>query len=169
MTPLTSDNWYQPHPMEPVNCLFCNVGTFRITQEVRTFNPPKLPPVNVELLGVKCDSCGKESRYSSQATENLQRLEERRAHYGGHLLGEDYRQPYTFHCISHADIGRLIGKSENTVRRYIMEQSYPDDATRSLLYLMFASPKAMSKLADYHSVTNIRKSPSLTFLFRRGA
>jgi HTH-type transcriptional regulator/antitoxin MqsA len=104
--------------------------------------------VVVDLLALRCDSCGAESTRSAQHNENLARMKARKAEYGGLLLGEDILALRRRYGITQQQAAKIFGKGKIAFSRYENEVSYPDAGTTNLLELAIQKPDVIKWLAD---------------------
>ena len=104
--------------------------------------------VVVDLLTLRCASCGAESTRSAQHTENLARLKARKAEYGGLLLGEEILSLRRRYGITQQNAAKIFGKGKIAFSRYENEVSYPDETTTRLLTLAIEKLDVIRWLAD---------------------
>jgi HTH-type transcriptional regulator/antitoxin MqsA len=106
----------------------------------------------IPLLTSVCEHCGAEATSSAQHDENLRRLAERKAHYGGLLLGEDILALRRHYGLTQQLASRIFGKGKIAFSRYESETTYPDASTTLLISLAIAQPDALKWLADQAGV-----------------
>ncbi len=104
--------------------------------------------VVVDLLALRCTSCGAESTRAAQHTENLARLKARKAEYGGLLLGEEILALRRRYGITQQNAAKIFGKGKIAFSRYENETSYPDESTTRLLTLAIEKLDVIRWLAD---------------------
>ena len=104
--------------------------------------------VVVDLLTLRCASCGAESTRSAQHNENLVRLKARKAEYGGLLLGEEILALRRRYGITQQQAAKIFGKGKIAFSRYENEISYPDITTTNQLELAIQKPDVIKWLAD---------------------
>lgn len=130
-------------------CPACRSEGLQETTYVREFHPRgKAAPICVELLTSVCPSCGAEATSAAQHSENLNRLEARKAQYGGLLLGEEIFSLRRRYGITQQAAAKIFGKGIIAFSRYENETSYPDDSTTLLLTLAIEKPDVIRWLAD---------------------
>ncbi|HAL22785.1 MAG TPA: hypothetical protein DCP40_08665 [Stenotrophomonas sp.] len=128
-------------------CPACQQEMLRASTRERHFNP-RGNPVVVELLVMECPSCGATAASEAQHVENLRRLEARREHYRGLLLGEDILAFRRRHGLTQRAAATLFGKGAIAFSRYENETTYPDDAMTMLLWLAIEKPEVVRWLAE---------------------
>lgn len=128
-------------------CPVCREGHLHLAVRTRAFHPHG-QSVEVELLTSRCDRCGEETTRASQHAQNLQRLEARKEHYGGLLLGEEIRALRKRYGLKQQEASKIFGKGKIAFSRYENEASYPDDSTTLLLQLAIEQPLVLKSLAD---------------------
>jgi putative zinc finger/helix-turn-helix YgiT family protein len=109
---------------------------------------PRGKRVVVEMLALRCASCGTESTRAAQHNENLARLKKRKAEYGGLLLGEEFVALRRRYGITQQAAAKIFGKGKIAFSRYENEVSYPDETTTDLLQLAIDRPEVIKWLAD---------------------
>lgn len=115
------------------------------------FHPPG-GEVVVRTLAAKCDHCGSERVLGSQMEENFARLQARKAHYGGHLLGEEILEFRRKYGLSQTAASKIFGKGKIAFSRYENEKSFPDESTTKLLEMAMQFPQVLKALADKEEV-----------------
>ena len=132
-------------------CPVCRSTELKTATYLREFRPHG-EVVAVELLTLRCSSCGAESTRSAQHTENLARLKARKAEYGGLLLGEEILALRRRYGITQQHAAKIFGKGKIAFSRYENEVSYPDETTTRLLTLAIEKPEVIRWLANRAAV-----------------
>jgi len=134
-----------------VVCKKCREGVMRPIERPEIFHPPT-GDLTVMTLAAKCDHCGSERVLGSQIEENIARLQARKAHYGGHLLGEEIFEFRRKYGLSQTAASKIFGKGKIAFSRYENEKSFPDESTTKLLEMAMQFPQVLKALADKEEV-----------------
>ena len=132
---------------KPLRCPACRSTALEQIEYQREFHP-RGKRVVVDLLALRCQSCGAESARATQHDENIRRLKARKAQYGGLLLGEEIFSLRRRYGITQQAAAKIFGKGKIAFSRYENEISYPDDSTTLLLTLAIEKPDGIRSLAD---------------------
>lgn len=131
----------------PRRCPACRKADLQPATRVREFRPHG-QVLRVELLTSKCPVCSALATSAEQHSENLKRLNARKAQYGGLLLGEEILSLRRRYGITQQAAAKIFGKGKIAFSRYENETSYPDDSTTLLLKLAIEKPDVIRSLAD---------------------
>lgn len=134
-------------PGVSVPCPGCKKDSLKETSYVRSFLPNRrLVPVT--LLTSVCDECGITKTSHSQHLKNLQALADRKVHYAGQLMGEEFVDLRKKYGLTQQAASKIFGKGLVAFSRYESETSYPDKSTRLLIELAIENMHILKKLAD---------------------
>lgn len=133
--------------MKTPRCPACRSTELAQVEYQREFHP-RDKRVVVDLLTLRCQSCGAESTRAAQHDENLRRLKARKAQYDGLLLGEEIFSLRRRYGITQQAAAKIFGKGKIAFSRYENETSYPDESMTRLLELAIAKPDVIRWLAD---------------------
>lgn len=128
-------------------CPACRSTELVQVERQREFHP-RGKRVVVDLLTLRCQSCGAESTRAAQHDENLSRLKARKAQYDGLLLGEEIFSLRRRYGVTQQAAAKIFGKGKIAFSRYENETSYPDESTTLLLTLAIEKPDVIRWLAD---------------------
>ena len=136
-------------------CPACRTGPLHEAQREQHFHPHGQTLV-VPLLTSICDHCGAEATSAAQNDENLRRLAERKAHYGGLLLGEDILAQRRRYGLTQQLASRIFGKGKIASSRYERKTTYPGASTTLLISLAIARPDALKWLAKRRAMARLK-------------
>lgn len=128
-------------------CPVCRKGDLVAAERVRVFEP-RGTRVEVKLLTSRCATCGETTTTAAQHEDNLRALAERKAHYGGLLMGEEILALRKRYGLTQQQASAIFGKGKIAFSRYESETTYPDESTTLLLKLATERPDVMKNLAE---------------------
>lgn len=132
-------------------CPACRKGALHPANRIQVFEPLG-KRVEVSLLTSVCDHCGQATTRAAQHRENLQRLAERKQHYGYLLLGEEVLALRKRYGLTQQEAAKVFGKGKIAFSRYENETSYPDETTSLMLRMALDQPASIKWLADQAGV-----------------
>lgn len=129
-------------------CRSCKTGQLRPSQRSKTFSPPGVGPVTVQLLQSICGHCSQHANLVSQHDENLRRLAARKESYGPHFLGEElfsFRRQYG---LRQGAVEAIFGLDYGQWDLFENEAAYPAEGARKLIELAMNEPLVLQHLAS---------------------